>query len=269
MALSRIGIILCWSILSLCLPSCSSDKTNNSGITNWNAEELYSEQTQRIVIEVDYQTGAEPYTTGGAFSGDPWDLFELNLKALFNYTTSELVVPKTLSDMEELTDITDDKFTLEEIAAIAQKHQDTPNTDSQRVIYIVFLDGYSEDDQGNQEEILGLSIRNTNIVAVFKPIIKTRSALYPELAEQINVIHEVGHAVGLVNSGISMSEDHLDTQQYSGKSHCDNRDCIMYFEFEMNDNVDDRLGEILQRNSQVLFGDECLIDTEEAAGFFR
>lgn len=255
-------------LVLLCI-ACSDRTNDKPEIGNWNPAELYDERIERIVIEVDYQTGAEPYTTGGAFAGDPWELFELNLISLFNYTTSELVVPKSLSDMEELTDNSEERFTLEEIAAIAQKHQDTPNTDTQRVIYIVFLDGYSEDEQGKEEEVLGLSINNTNIVAVFKPIIETRSQLYPELAEQINVIHEVGHAVGLVNSGVSMASNHLDTQSFAGNSHCDNRDCVMYFEFELTEDVDDRLGEILQRDSQILFGEECLIDTEEAAGFFR
>lgn len=255
------------SFLLLLCASCS-DGTNGK-IANWNPAELYEERIERIVIEVDYQTGAQPYTTGGAFAGNPWELLELNLISLFNYTSSELVVPKSLLEMEELTDISEERFTLEEIAAIAQRHQDTPNNDIQRVIYIVFLDGYSEDEQGNQEEVLGLSINNTNIIAVFKPIIETRSDLYPELAEQINVIHEVGHAVGLVNSGVSMASNHLDTQSFAGNSHCDNRDCVMYFEFELTEDVDDRLGEILQRDSQILFGEECLIDTEEAAGFFR
>lgn len=219
-----------------------------------------------LVFEVDYQKGAEPYIDAGAFQGEPWDLFELNMKALFNYAPTDLKIPKTLSAMGSIPATDRDRFTLQEIAELSKKYQDTENRGPERVIHIMFLNGRSVDDAGNDEEVLGLSIAGSNVIAMFKPVIEAQSSRYPELVEQGTLIHEVGHAAGLVNAGLPMVGDHLDRNADHGKAHCENRDCVMYWEFEGGAGVDNRLRALLERDSQILFGDECRTDADAAAG---
>jgi hypothetical protein len=74
------------------------------------------------------------------------------------------------------------------------------------------------------------------------------------------VVHEIGHALGLVNDGVDMVADHHDVQ--NGK-HCTNQDCVMYW---LNEGASDMTSFVtggLFGGSEppIVFGQKCLDDT--------
>lgn len=65
----------------------------------------------------------------------------------------------------------------------------------------------------------------SNTVAMFKPAINNiTNATERKHIEQKILTHEIGHAIGLVDAGITMVSNHLSN---TGK-HCSNASCVMY-----------------------------------------
>src|SRR5690349_11281980 len=63
---------------------------------------LYTADVDEIVVEVDYETDAEPYTGTTLTSGDPWELFRVNMEALFSAHPRTLTFPTELPGMEAI-----------------------------------------------------------------------------------------------------------------------------------------------------------------------
>jgi hypothetical protein len=226
---------------------------------------LFSRQVTEVVVEVDYQPGAEPYT-GPNLDGDTWDLFTTNAKALFDGAPRTLTIPTTLAQMQRLDDVTGQDFNVNQILGIASAHRDQHDTASRRSFYVLFLDGYFDDAQGRNNQVLGVSIGTTGVIAVFKPVIKQSgtglgAGIEPQV-EQTTLAHEFGHAVGLVDNGVALTSNHLDT---SHPAHCTNQNCVMFWQ---NDGLADLINFVASHvtsSSTIVFGDECLADTRAAA----
>ena len=128
------------------------------------------------------------------------------------------------------------------------------------MIFVLYLDGYFNLDGQEQTNVLGISVGSFT-VAIFKPVI---SAIQgggvlggdPKYqVEQATVVHEVGHAVGLVDNGVALHTDHLD--EAHGK-HCDNTNCVMYWANEGASGASSLFGGASV--NQLVFGQECLDD---------
>jgi hypothetical protein len=254
MSKMTIKLRVCMGLLVSLSVGCSAD-----------AGGAFSAKTERIVLEVDYQTGAQPYDKSMR-TYDAWDLFEANAKALFAEHEPELQVPHEPSAMQELSDVTAHEFSVSDILAIADTHRDEDDTDTQRSFYALFLDGYFADQGKRETGVLGVSIGDTGVIAMFKPVIS--SAASPRVAqatlvfvEQSTLIHEFGHAVGLVDNGLPMVTAHSDAEH---GAHCDNPDCVMYY---LNEGVSDLVGFVknyVKSADTVLFDDNCLQDAHAA-----
>src|SRR5688572_1374063 len=103
---------------------------------------LYTAAVSEIRIEIDYETGAEPYTGTTLTSGDPWDLFQANLEALFAEAPRTLTFPRETSGMEDIGAVTGTDHDIAAILAIAEDRRDQTGTDAVRTFYFVFLEGY-------------------------------------------------------------------------------------------------------------------------------
>jgi len=232
-----------------------SDSENAEGL------DLFADDVRTISIEIDYQQGAQPYDESPILNGaNPFTLLRTNIHELFSESPAELIIPDSIDDMEQLNDISTSRFTRTEILDIAEQHRDLTSTHEAPSFYVIFLDGtYQEADRN--AEILGVSFEGRRLIAIFKPVIKTEEN--PEIVEQINLIHEIGHAIGLVDAGIPMVDNHLDTSRNAGDHHCDNPNCIMYYGYESGraeDIVDD-----LRRGDSVLFDQACLADVRNVS----
>ncbi|MCA9541763.1 MAG: hypothetical protein KC620_22860 [Myxococcales bacterium] len=223
---------------------------------------LFSAEVDSVTFEVDYAPNAAPYTDLSLRPGNPWTLFERNAEALFEQAPRTLNIPRTLDEMQALSadDAPPGDYDVDRLLALAAAHRDRPSTERDRSFYVVFLDGYFAEDGARQTGVLGVSIGNTGVIALFKPVIDSTNAA--RFVEQTVLIHEFGHAVGLVDNGLAMVEPHRDDAH---GAHCTNKDCVMYWQ---NEGVADLVA-FVQRfaltTETVVFGPECLADAEAAA----
>ena len=228
------------------------------------AEGLYSSAIGTIVLEVDYAAGAEPYTGSVVGFGDVWDVFANNAEALFAGADKTFEVPRTLEQMELLPDVAGERFDYAAIKAIAEEHRDVAGGDGTASFYAVWLPGYYDDGETVRMDVLGVSFGDTGIVAMFKPVIAGAGGLgvgTEKLVEQVTLVHEFGHAAGLVNNGLPMHTPHQD--EAHGR-HCSNTDCVMYYAVESTQDVVGFVAASLTSNTAILWGDECLADAAGA-----
>jgi hypothetical protein len=228
------------------------------------AAALFEPTTKRISLEVDYVPGAEPYVRHDTAFDDPWKIFKDNAKAILDGKL-EVVVPEGLAGMERLTDVDAKVFDQSDLVAIARKHRDGKSTQDTVSFYVVFLDGKFKDGSGNvSDNTVGVSVRGTGIIAMFKPAITTgyKNPASPVFMEQTTLVHEFGHSVGLVDDGLPETSPHRDA---SHGAHCSNPDCIMYWENSFVKDEVDFVSTYLTPHNGILFGAECLADSHALA----
>lgn len=220
----------------------------------------FDPSTDRIVIEVDFQEGAEPFTGDAAF-GDTWSLTVENVTALVG-DDKELVVPSELDEMGPLDGVPEGDLSSGEILALAADHLDDDGDGETTARYhVLFVDRFYEENGERRANVLGVSIGDTRVVAMFKPVIGNGGLLLGDgvdrFVEQTTMIHELGHALGLVNNGLAMARDHQDEEN---GAHCDNDACVMFF---LNEGFEDAVSfarDALLRGDRILFDDDCLAD---------
>ncbi len=197
---------------------------------------------------------------------DIWSVTRTNMQRALQGKT--ITVPSALSDMEELTDVTGTTFRSADVLDIAQRHRTTISTATLVSYYVVFLNGYFVDDAGKvQKNVLGVTAGDSGVIAMFKPVIRSasggRAATSASMfVEQSSLVHEIGHALGLVNSGIPLSTKHQDSAY---GAHCTNERCVMYWLNEGAADATDFVRQYVSTGSEILFGSECLADLDAAA----
>jgi hypothetical protein len=181
----------------------------------------------KVVIEVDYQTGAKPYVgaQGGKDGiGDIWGLGKSNVTAIFE--TKQVTIPTKLAEMEELTDIEPGNYSEAQILEIAKAHRDTLPDGDLTSFYVLFLNGNYVDASGNvDEERLAVSIGKTGVIAMFRPALDKPAGNTippPAYVEQLAFIHEMGHAVGFVNNGVPIAKTNTAHEDTADPHHCTN-----------------------------------------------
>jgi hypothetical protein len=246
----------------LLLPgSCGSDGSGGGGgggSQTTSIEKIYARATTTLAIEVDYQTGAEPYT-GTLLTMDTWNIFGVNANALFK-NQKTLQVPTTLAAMQALSDITATTFTSQQVLDIATKHRDQADTADRATFYIVFLNGLFHDGQMVRNDVLGVSIGATRVIAMFKPVIASSASLpnVRKFVEQSTLVHEFGHAVGLVNNGVAMVNAHQDPAH---GAHDTSSACVMYYANEGASDAAQFAQRYITTCTEVIFDSACLADT--------
>ena len=99
------------------------------------------------------------------------------------------------------------------------------------------------------------------IIAMFKPVIESTSVgplgVVERYVEQATLVHEFGHAVGLVNNGLPLTSEHHDAEH---GAHCNNEDCVMYYQVEGASAMVDFVLNRVTSGDVVLFADDCLAD---------
>ena len=240
-----------------------NDGQNDLGTQQTPIEHLYAKATTDLKIEIDYQSGAAPYTGSfGATGMDTWNIFQVNADSLFN-NMKVTTVPNTRAQMESLTDITAQNFTVQQILDIAAVHRTTIDTADSSGYYILFLNGEFNDGMMVRNDVLGVSLGTTGVIAMFKPVIASTSNTdkVRRFVEQSTLIHEFGHAIGLVNNGISMVTPHQDSAH---GNHDSNSHCVMYY---ANEGASAALAFSQQyalTGNEVLYDSQCLADVANA-----
>ncbi len=243
-------------ILAGSITGCSTTPQND-------VASIFRSDVDEVILEVDYQEGAAPFVGDFRNGTQVWGLTEDNANALFGASSAMLDIPTTLDDMEEIEVASEQAFGSADIVEIAEANRSPLNSDARRGIYVVFLDGFFERNGTPQRQVLGVSINGRGIIAMFKPVIESAApAPLRAFVEQSVLIHEFGHAVGLVNSGLPLTSDHHDAEN---GAHCTNRQCVMYHQNEGISDIIEFAVRVRETGSNVLFGEECVDDALAAS----
>lgn len=236
--------------------SCGKKAQKKSSQAKQDVSGLYS--APKLTVNVYYEPGAEPYTTDELLPIQYFSLLQVNLEALFagRSAVPEIIVPKTLSQMTLLPLSGDMSWTLEDVEALNQKHQ---LSSSGSTFNIYFLNGFAAESAG----IIGFHISGTTTMAVFKDVIRGTGhgqllGAVPKYVEQSTLIHEMGHALGLVNNGLPMKEDHHDAAH---GAHCSNPDCVMFYTNEGTQGLVKFAKKVVESQNTVMFDAQCLKDS--------
>ena len=213
-----------------------------------------------VIVEVDYETGQEPYTGPIVGFGDTFDPTQANLDRIFAGKKT-LTIPRTTSAMQDIGPIADEEITVADILALAAQHRDVHNTETSRSYYVIFVSGYFADDSGVRPGVLGISIGDQ--IAMFKDVIEsTNIVVAPNVVryvEQSTLIHELSHSIGLTNNGVPMVAPHEDAAH---RPHCDNPDCVMFWQNDGSSDATEFAQQKLLTGSSILFDDHCLADVD-------
>ncbi len=240
----------------------SACKKDDDDSIDYDTTENYYRNVSVIEVEVAYEPDAEPFTT--LTNGDNiWKFTETNIEALFagRAIDVDVTVPPNLAAMNPIPDQGRDNFSAQNILNLATKYREGNNSENLGNLWVVFLDGYFKDsDDSLRTNVLGVNITGTSITAIFKPVITSSGGLAAlhRYTEQSTVVHELGHALGLVNSGVPETTSHEDPDY---KAHCSNVDCVMYWQQQASSDAGNFLGLTGNSDFKVVFGAECLQDT--------
>lgn len=231
------------------------ESTRKSSAEKQNVSPIYS--SSQVNIKVYYETGAEPYTDNvGALNMSLWDMFQVNMEALFEGRSTVITVPKTLNDMIKLKDYNKSTWSVEDVQKMANDYPVTASTGMTN-FQIFFVNGYAS----HGSSIIGFHISNTKIMVLFKEVIKSSASgslsMVPKYVEQATLIHEMGHALGLVNNGLPMQKDHQDTPN---GAHCSNENCVMYYANEGAGSLKKYIDKVIAEKRLIMFDQQCLND---------
>lgn len=174
-----------------------------------------------VVVEIDAMPGATPSFTPLQGGVSPWVVLERNLQALSPPSLEGLTFPRSVEEVGSI-DTTGEKFTDDEILELADRHEDVEAGAEDAHFHVLFLDGsYAENTQ--QSRARAIHIGGTRVIAVFGAA-SGHDSDYERVAEQSALVHEFGHAFGLVDLGIPDVSGHSDRQS---PRHCNESDCVM------------------------------------------
>lgn len=212
----------------------------------------------QITVKVYYEEGAEPYTEDSDIALlKYWTIYQKNIEALFNNraTKPTLVIPTSLSQMTKISSVNKTKWTIDDVLSLSRTVE---SSEGGLVFKIFFVKGeYAENNN-----VLGFHISNTYTMAVFKDVIARSGSTnerIPQYVEQATIIHETGHALGLVNNGLPMKAAHQDSEH---GAHCNEPTCVMYWQNEGTSGLRNFVKNLIQTRSIVMFDSQCLNDAQ-------
>lgn len=260
-------LLLVFLALVATLVGCGEESAKTIKRNPYESAVNYFTKASRLRVEVAFEQGRAPFTETQITlsNGAPfplWQITEENLVALFlgRPNAPEVLVPKTLAEMHELPAFSKSSWTAEEIYALAEKHRRHRSSAQESAFWVVFLGGQFRDGSQSYPSMVGVSLGGTTVVAIFKDVVLGTGSdvgLTTRYVEQATVVHELGHALGLVDNGIAMHQDHRDREH--GK-HCTASACVMYWLNEGRADMVAFVTRMLQERSVVMFDDKCLED---------
>lgn len=228
-----------------------------------NLKKIYSSSLKQVHIRVFYEPGAEPFA-GNNDRGQPvWGLLEKNIQAVFNIRSQNinLMVPKELTSMTLLPAQNKVEWSAEEVNSLSSTLGVAALTEELAFFTVIFLKGSFKSEGSNPNSILGISLNGTTVIAIFKDAINllgpSGESLVVKFGEQATLVHEIGHALGIVANGVNAVSDHHDKEH---GNHCTNTSCVMYWMNEGNKDLLEFIRGVVQNGNSTLYGALCLDD---------
>lgn len=227
---------------------------------------IFFKTMNQLSMKVYYEPTAAPFSGKNHRDQFIWLLLENNLKEIFSRRnqTVQLDIPKELSEMFLLPVQNKDEWTVEDIILLANEQGNSPSTSTHGKFVTLFLNGNFKDDSGTiQNGVIGLNVSGTTIIAIFKDVVKSLSpdvnGPVVKFGEQSTLVHEMGHALGLVNNGVPLKSEHHDSAH---GAHCTNQDCVMYWQNEGGADLVNFVQNLISNGTAILYGEECLKDLD-------
>lgn len=243
-------------IILLFTSACGKEPAKKSSETKQQVSGIYA--SSQLRVKVYYEEGAEPYTDK-VLSLELWNLLKSNLNSLLEGRNITVEVPSTLSEMIKMTSQDKSSWSVQEVMNLAKSYP-LPSQNNISEFQIFFLNGLADGNPG----VIGYHISNTKIMAIFKDVIRAsgsgNQSFVPKYVEQATLIHEMGHALGLVNNGIPMIHHHQDEAH---GAHCSNPDCVMYYSNEGTSSMINFAKSSYAKGTVVMFDNQCLEDSRK------
>jgi hypothetical protein len=220
----------------------------------------FSDDVATLRFEIDAMVGAEPLGASATVNSPPWELLRVNVEALYERAPRKIALPEDADGIGILADPGAGDYDADALLDLAAAHRDTPASSGDLVFHVLFVDGYYLDDGVRQDAVLGVSLGDSGTIAMFAPVIG--DGPLSRFVEQTTLVHELGHAFGLVDNGVEMVDDHLDVAH---GHHCENPDCVMYWLNEGAADLRTYAQQYASSGEVVLFDDACLADAAAAA----
>lgn len=250
--------ILIFSIFIIAA-SCSSSDQGFSNLFPASKPSNYFKISESVTVEVYYEPGAEPYEGNIGVSTPLWNITRDNITEIFSYKTTspDIFVPEALSEMIELSPQNRTSWSVDNVINLYKNNHMLKPTSTSAVFYIYFLNGFSS----SGSNIIGFSINDTPVIAIFKDVIENSSTNngVRRFVEQSTIVHELGHAFGLVNNGIPLSSSHQDSEH---GAHTLNEDCIMFWLNEGASDLRNFVQTFITTGETRMWGPEVLADVE-------
>lgn len=247
------------SLLPLVFVAACGGSSKGEGASKIDNPKYFFGTMTAMDIDIAYETGAEP------FASSSWTLLKANLEALFRERPLKPVIslPTSSDQMTNIPSQSKTKWSLFDILDLEKTYRSRKSEGTTGRFWVVFLKGYLEKDDVPNTSVIGVSITGTTVIAMFKDVIESTGVRangpVPKFVQQSTIIHEIGHALGLVGNGVTLQSSHLDAAH---GAHCKNPDCVMYWTNEGRDALERFREQLRETDDPVIFGAECLQDTK-------
>jgi hypothetical protein len=226
---------------------------------------VFDPAVTEVLVEIDYEPGAEPFTGMALGFGDTFAITLSNVDRLFA-GRKLLSIPTTLDRMENIGTVVDEQLTVDDLLVLAAAHRSGADRPGVKTYYVVFVTGYFTDGNGPNAGVLGVSLGDTGVIAMFKDVIDSTGVPATNVSrfvEQSTLVHELGHAFGLVANGIAVTSAHHDEAH---GAHCTNQACVMYFAHEGASDMTAFVQRSVLTGDTILFDAACLADVDALSG---
>lgn len=235
---------------------CTQTINDPAGTQALNAQTIFSDSMTQFKVHVFYEAGADPYTGILTLTNTTWDVTRVSYEQLFStHTARTISVPTTLGAMTAIADQSKTSWTGIELLDLAKQIAPALNTGGTINMTVIFLNGL----YNGSAATLGVQFTGYPYAFVFKDVVTGVGGgpTAQRYIEQATVVHELGHAIGLVNSGVRMVTNHEDSAH---PHHSTNINCVMYWAVTSTTDVLSFVGNYVTGNALNVFGAESLQD---------
>ena len=181
---------------------------------------IRSEPYGELLIEIDYVSGTAPHADA--------------VSLLKTRASERLDKPGGITHQSTAIDETRDVWSINDLKRAEDRNRNFDPAGNRMVLYVLYVDGHSDQDS-DDARVLGVRYGATS-VAIFKESIRDGSLLTGAFGvrevERSVLVHEFGHAIGLVNLGIDMVRPHEDADS---RGHSSNDASVMWHAIETSD----------------------------------
>lgn len=216
------AFLLVLAILSGCTFGSFTDRTSRPGSA---AKDLLDpREHEKLVVELDFPSGYGPNAAAK-------NVLRSTLQQVTGRPAEDIVFVEDPSVAVEASR----RYSFDDIRAMEDRLRSRHTGGDSAVLYLLYVAGASTEDT-DDGKVLGAAYRGTSLV-IFKGNIRsaanegglldTRPS--EECIERSVLVHEFGHAAGLVNLGTPMVRDHEDP---ANPGHSANKESVMYYAVE-------------------------------------